>query len=222
MSVGNGIGVKLTDSVTADELFAPSYGSFLVELAPCVELPHASDVVRVDEVGETTEAYEFAACGEVIDLVGLQEAWEGHLESVFPYRAEGDAVETVSFTSAAPLVYNGTIARPRVIIPVFPGNNCEYDSARAFEQAGAVAETLIINNLTPDKVAESTEALVKAIENSQIIMIPAGSPAATSPTARPSSSRRSSALRPSPKRCATCCRTATASCWASATVSRRS
>ena len=174
MSVGNGIGVKLTDSVTADELFAPSYGSFLVELAPCVELPHASDVVRVDEVGETTEAYEFAACGEVIDLVGLQEAWEGHLESVFPYRAEGDAVETVSFTSAAPLVYNGTIARPRVIIPVFPGNNCEYDSARAFEQAGAVAETLIINNLTPDKVAESTEALVKAIENSQIIMIPGG------------------------------------------------
>ena len=139
-----------------------------------MELPHASDVVRVDEVGETTEAYEFAACGEVIDLVGLQEAWEGHLESVFPYRAEGDAVETVSFTSAAPLVYNGTIARPRVIIPVFPGNNCEYDSARAFEQAGAVAETLIINNLTPDKVAESTEALVKAIENSQIIMIPGG------------------------------------------------
>ena len=174
MSVGNGIGVTLADSVTADELFAPSYGSFLVELAPCVELPHASDVVRVDEVGETTEAYEFAACGEVIDLVGLQEAWEGHLESVFPYRAEGDAVETVSFDGVAPLVYNGTIARPRVIIPVFPGNNCEYDSARAFEQAGAVAETLIINNLTPDKVAESTEALVKAIENSQIIMIPGG------------------------------------------------
>ena len=57
---------------------------------------------------------------------------------------------------------------------MFPGNNCEYDSARAFEQAGAVAETLIINNLTPDKVAESTEALVKAIENSQIIMIPGG------------------------------------------------
>ena len=174
MSVGNGIGVTLADSVTADELFAPSYGSFLVELAPCVELPHASDAVRVDEVGETTEAYEFAACGEVIDLVGLQEAWEGHLESVFPYRAEGDAVETVSFDGVAPLVYNGTIARPRVIIPVFPGNNCEYDSARAFEQAGAVAETLIINNLTPDKVAESTEALVKAIENSQIIMIPGG------------------------------------------------
>ncbi|MFR1640953.1 MAG: hypothetical protein ACLSVD_18545, partial [Eggerthellaceae bacterium] len=118
MSVGNGIGVKLTDSVTADELFAPSYGSFLVELAPCVELPHASDVVRVDEVGETTEAYEFAACGEVIDLVGLQEAWEGHLESVFPYRAEGDAVETVSFTSAAPLVSTAP-SRARVIIPVF-------------------------------------------------------------------------------------------------------
>ncbi len=121
------------DSVTADELFAPSYGSFLVELAPswsCRMRPTSCAWT----MGDTTEAYEFAACGEVIDLVGLQEAWEGQLESVFPYRAEGDAVETVSFTSAAPLVYNGTIARPRVVIPVFPGNNCEYDTARAFER----------------------------------------------------------------------------------------
>ena len=83
-------------------------------------------------------------------------------------------VETVSYRDGLPLVYNGTIARPRVVIPVFPGNNCEYDSARAFEQAGAVVETFIVNNLTPAHVAESTEALVKAINNSQIIMIPGG------------------------------------------------
>ena len=83
-------------------------------------------------------------------------------------------VETVSYRDGLPLVYNGTIARPRVVIPVFPGNNCEYDSARAFEQAGAVVKTFIVNNLSPAHVAESTEALVKAINNSQIIMIPGG------------------------------------------------
>ncbi len=83
-------------------------------------------------------------------------------------------MEPVSFGSATPLTYNGTIARPRVVIPVFPGNNCEYDSARAFEQAGAVVDTFVINNLTPDKVAESTAELVRLIKNSQIIMLPGG------------------------------------------------
>ena len=174
MSVGNGIGLALDEAVTADELFAPAYGSFLVELADDAAVPAAGDAVRVNVLGETTEAYEFAACGETIPLANLQEAWESQLEPVFPYRAEGERVEPVSFSSAAPLTYNGTIARPRVVIPVFPGNNCEYDSARAFEQAGAVVDTFVINNLTPDKVAESTAELVRLINNSQIIMLPGG------------------------------------------------
>ena len=174
MSVGNGIGLALDEAVTADELFAPAYGSFLVELADDAAVPAAGDAVRVDVLGETTEAYEFAACGETISLANLQEAWESQLEPVFPYRAEGERVEPVSFGSATPLTYNGTIARPRVVIPVFPGNNCEYDSARAFEQAGAVVDTFVINNLTPDKVAESTAELVRLINNSQIIMLPGG------------------------------------------------
>ena len=174
MCVGNGIGLALDEAVTADELFAPAYGSFLVELADDAAVPAAGDAVRVNVLGETTEAYEFAACGETIPLANLQEAWESQLEPVFPYRAEGERVEPVSFGSATPLTYNGTIARPRVVIPVFPGNNCEYDSARAFEQAGAVVDTFVINNLTPDKVAESTAELVRLINNSQIIMLPGG------------------------------------------------
>ena len=220
MCVGNAIGVRLTDNVTPDDLFAPAYGTFLVELAACAELPEASDAVCVDELGETTDSYEFVACGETLNLADLQEAWERKLEPVFPYRSKDchpeqsessslchpersaetaspchperseaeskdpvrrqpspspvEPVEPISFTDALPLTYNGTIARPRVVIPVFPGNNCEYDSARAFEQAGAVVETFIVNNLTPAHVAESTEALVKAINNSQIIMIPGG------------------------------------------------
>ena len=174
MCVGNGIGLTLDEAVTADELFAPACGSFLVELADDAAVPAAGDAVRVDVLGETTEAYQFAACGETIPLADLQEAWESQLEPVFPYRAEGERVEPVSFGSATPLTYNGTIARPRVVIPVFPGNNCEYDSARAFEQAGAVVDTFVINNLTPDKVAESTAELVRLINNSQIIMLPGG------------------------------------------------
>ena len=174
MCVGNGIGLTLDEAVTADELFAPAYGSFLVELADDAAVPAAGKAVRVDVLGETTEAYQFAACGETIPLADLQEAWESQLEPVFPYRAEGERVEPVSFGSATPLTYNGTIARPRVVIPVFPGNNCEYDSARAFEQAGAVVDTFVINNLTPDKVAESTAELVRLINNSQIIMLPGG------------------------------------------------
>ena len=173
MCVGNGLGVKL-DDVDADALFAPAYGSFLVELADDAQLPAATDNLDVVVLGTTAEDYRFIAAGEELDMATLQEAWEGAIESVYPYRQEGEAVKQVTVDNRLPLTYNGTIARPRVIIPVFPGTNCEYDSARAFEQAGAVADTLVINNLTPSAVAESTKALVEAIKNSQIIMLPGG------------------------------------------------
>lgn len=174
MCVGNGIGIEFDPAFDTTRLFCPAYGTFVVELPACAALPVATDLVDIVELGETTDAYRLVAADETIDLAQLQEAWEGKLEPVFPYRAAGEEVETVSYRDTLPLVYNGTIARPRVIIPVFPGNNCEYDSARAFERAGAVAETFIVNNLSPEKVAESTEALVKAIRNSQIIMLPGG------------------------------------------------
>lgn len=174
MCLGNGIGVRLSESVTIGELLSPSYGSFLVEIPACAELPVEREGVSIDEVGETTDAYTFIAVGETIDLAELQEAWEHKMEPVFPYRGKGDVVEAVSHADALPLTYNGTLARPHVIIPVFPGTNCEYDTVRAFERVGAVAETLVINNLTPDHVAESIEALVSAIKKSQIVMLPGG------------------------------------------------
>ena len=219
MCVGNGIGFALDDEAPEHELFASAYGSFVVELADGARVPVHTEAMRIREAGATTKAYEFAACGETIDLAELQDAWEGALEAVYPYRdaavagedlqgaadaadgagaaseevagAAGIAsaessgvaaaagathtpVPNVDFRDALPLTYSGAPARPRVIIPVFPGTNCEYDTARAFERAGAVAETLVINNLTPQAVAESTDALVAAIKNSQIIMIPGG------------------------------------------------
>ena len=179
MCVGNSIGVAL-DDVDADALFTPAYGSFVVELADGAELPAETECLDVAVIGETTEAYAFAAAGETLDLAELQDAWEGALESVFPYRttdddaATNDEVEPIACDDKLPLVFGSTIAKPRVIIPVFPGTNCEYDTAHAFERAGAEATTLIVNNLTPDAVAESVKNLAAAIRESQIVMIPGG------------------------------------------------
>ena len=179
MTLGNGIGVRLDPSIAIDDLFTPAYGSFLVELDDYAELPKVTNLVEVGQIGVTCEDYVFEACGETLNLNDLQDAWEGGIESVFPYRSKDDAakapVETVSFEAAKKTVYTGApVAKPHVIIPVFPGNNCEYDSAAAFERAGADVTTLVINNLTPAAVAESTQALVDEIRRSQIVMIPGG------------------------------------------------
>ncbi|PJM76077.1 phosphoribosylformylglycinamidine synthase [Bifidobacterium simiarum] len=175
MTVGNRIGVALDPSIAVDDLFTPAYGSFVVELADDAKLPPVSNLVCMGRIGETTEAYEFSAAGETLDLATLQEAWEHGIEEVFPYRGKGEAVETVNYTAGRKVSHSSaTIAKPRVIIPVFPGNNCEYDTAAAFERAGAEASTLVINNLTPEAVAESTQALVDEIRRSQIVMIPGG------------------------------------------------
>lgn len=179
MTLGNRIGVTLNDGIAADDLFTPAYGSFIIELADNAKLPAASNLVEIGEIGTTTAAYELRAAGETIDLDDVQEAWESGIESVFPYRSQGaDAgatTETVTFETPKKTVYVGApVARPHVVIPVFPGNNCEYDSAAAFERAGADVSTLIVNNLTPEAVAESTQALADEIRHSQIVMIPGG------------------------------------------------
>ena len=175
MCVGNGIGVDLSGVADADALFAPAYGSFLVELADGADLPAAPEGVTVQELGTTTQAYQLAVAGQTLDLAPLQEAWEARMEPVFPYREAGEPVEQVSFHREAPAVCaHAHLARPRVVIPVFPGNNCEYDSAHAFERAGADVTTLGVNDLTPQNVAQSTQALVEQINKSQIIMIPGG------------------------------------------------
>ena len=183
MCVGNQIGLELADDVDVDSLFEPMYGSFVVELSEEADavLAQAADDVVIEPLGTTVEGYVLETASEQIDLSTLQEAWEGGIESVFPYRTPADeaaalpAVEPVSFSCDAPHVYAGEkIARPRVVIPVFPGTNCEYDTARAFERAGAVADVFVVNNLTPGAVAESSHELARRIRESQIVMIPGG------------------------------------------------
>ena len=178
MCVGNQIGIEVEPSFTTEALFCPAYGSFIVEVSDDAQLPELEQGVTVALLGTTTEAYELKACGEAIDLSELQEAWEGAIESVFPYRAEGPKVQKLDFSVAQKQVSRPKpaihVARPRVVIPVFPGTNCEYDTARAFRRAGAEPSVLVINNLTPEAVAESTHELARRIRESQIVMIPGG------------------------------------------------
>ena len=197
--LGNGIGVELEPEYAADKLFSPAYGSFIVELKPGASLDDV-DGITIAPLGVTTSEYMFSACGEKIDLAWLQEAWERPLEGVFPYRSHGagedsdgsvgavegsttsgnvGAVEAVTFDGGTMRhKYSGPTlthpARPHTVIPVFPGNNCEYDVSRAFERAGAEPTTLIINNLTASDIAESANALAAEIDRSQIVMIPGG------------------------------------------------
>ena len=121
-------------------------------------------------------------------MAQLQEDPETSLQLAYPIRQSGPAVEKLSTTIAAPAAPKVGVAKPKVVIPVFPGTNCEYDTARAFARAGADPEILVVRNLTPADVTASCEALVRAIGESQIVMLPgAASPAATSRTEAPSS-----------------------------------
>ena len=136
MTLGNRIGVTLNDSIAVDDLFTPAYGSFIVELADNAKLPAVSNLVEIGEIGTTTSEYAFKAAGETLDLNAVQEAWESGIESVFPYRSKGEdkgkTVETIDFHAPKKTVYTGSsVVKPHVVIPVFPGNNCEYDSAAA-------------------------------------------------------------------------------------------
>ena len=166
MGLGNQVGFRMIADMSADELFEPAYGSLVLEIAtgaPAGKL-----------LGVTTHEYQFTACGETLDMAALQEIWEAKLEPVYPYRKAGPTVPKISGAVKAPAAPKVGVARPRVIIPVFPGTNCEYDTARAFRAAGADPEVLVIRNLTPADVTASCEALVKAIDASQIVMLPGG------------------------------------------------
>ena len=166
MGLGNRIGFKMRADMTTHQMFEPMYGSIILEMV--------SDSPAGMLLGETTKEYTFESCGEKLDMAELQEIWESKLEPVYPYRKAGPAVEKINGSLTAPTAPKIGVAKPKVIIPVFPGTNCEYDTAKAFARAGADPEILVVRNLTPADVAESCKALVKAIDASQIVMLPGG------------------------------------------------
>ncbi len=169
MCFGNHIGFEFSKKLPAQILFAPYVGSFLIELEGA-----AKDGEEV--IGRTTEQYKVFSDAYTISLDSLQKVWEGKLESVFPCRIKTEfaTIESYAFKAERRVAPTIKTAKPRVLIPVFPGTNCEYDTARAFERAGAAPEILVIRNLSAKAIEDSVEAAVKLIENSQMIMLPGG------------------------------------------------
>ncbi len=132
-------------------------------------------------LGTTTADYAMTLRDDAVSLAELQEVWESALEGVFPYRTpaeeaeDAEEVPALDFTAGGGATYGGVaVAKPHVIIPVFPGTNCEYDTQAAFERAGADVTVQIIRNLTPDAIRESVDALADNIKRSQIVMLPGG------------------------------------------------
>ena len=169
MAFGNKIGFKFTDKVTPEELFRACYGSFVIELAEDAETDE-----RV--IGETTKEYMIVNADYTVDLNRLQKLWENKLEPVYPVHVNEpeDKPETYSYCAKERIAPAIKVAKPKVLIPVFPGTNCEYDTARAFERAGAEAQIFVVRNLSEQAIKESVDAMEQKIKQSQIVMLPGG------------------------------------------------
>ena len=168
MCFGNMLGFKFAD-VSMDELFGYNYGSFILELDDGEE---AEGIL----LGETTEAQTLVFGGESVCLQELLAVYEGKLEPIYPCNIPMEAKEIPVFNYEASSYPAPSIkvAKPKAIIPVFPGTNCEFDTAKALRDAGADPEIIVIKNLTADAITESVDYFAKAIQQSQIVFIPGG------------------------------------------------
>lgn len=180
MALGNGLGVKLADSVREETLFAPGWCNLLLEV-PAEALGKLS--CRTELFGEVTAMPVLSYRGTEISLAEAEKAWTGTLEEVFPTRVTegGEILDRPLYHAASVAVCGHKIGTPRVFIPVFPGTNCEYDSARAFEEVGAVASAPIFRNQNAEDIAASVEAYRNEIRNAQIVMFPGGFSAGDEP-----------------------------------------
>lgn len=194
---GNKLGFKFADNIEICEQFAvpenalcggyipsikidafeASYGSFVLELNEDVQ----ND--KFISLGKVTEEAKIEMTDVTLNVEELLEIWQKPLEKVFPTKVatKQEKIENVVSDKTPIITKKVSIAKPRVFIPVFPGTNCEYDVAKAFEDAGAVANTVVFKNVKPNDITESIEAYAKAIEDSQIIMIPGGFSAGDEP-----------------------------------------
>lgn len=180
MALGNGLGVKLADSVSEETLFAPGWCNLLLEV-PAEALEKLS--CRTELFGEVTATPVLSYRGTEISLAEAEKAWIGTLEEVFPTRVTegGEILDRPLYHAASVAVCGHKIGTPRVFIPVFPGTNCEYDSARAFEEVGAVTSAPIFRNQNAEDIAASVEAYRNEIRNAQIVMFPGGFSAGDEP-----------------------------------------
>ena len=167
MAMGNDIGFAFAEGVSLDDLFGYAYGAFLLEVT--------EDVPAGTLLG-TTAGDTVTFGSESLSLKELFAAYENKLEEIYPCNIQTEKKEIPVFTSKKAEVYHAkvTVAKPRVLIPVFPGTNCEYDSAKAVERAGAQAEIFVINNLSASGIADSVARFSEKMEQAQAVFIPGG------------------------------------------------
>ncbi len=172
MAIGNNIGFTYNPAVTLDTIFGYNYGAFVLELTGD-DIPAGAVVL-----GSTTDAAEIVCGGETLSLASLLAVYEGKLEGVYTCNIHHDqeSIEIPAYahkadTRVSPKV---GVAKPRVLIPVFPGTNCEFDSAKAFADAGIEPEIFVINNLSGASIAQSVDVFAKKVKSSQIIFVPGG------------------------------------------------
>ncbi len=168
MCIGNGFGCRFEESLPLETLFGYRYGAFVLEVLPEVE--EGTLLGYATEDGTFSRGAESVACGELFAL------YEKKLENVYPTQAPAENIPMETFSTPeadrrAPAVKT---ARPRVLIPVFPGTNCEYDSSRAMTDAGAEAQIMVLNNRTADGIARSVEHFAQALRDAQMVFIPGG------------------------------------------------
>ena len=180
MAFGNNIGVSISGRIPGADLFAPSFGDIIAEI-PSDKLDDitASYVL----IGETNDKATFEYGYDSIPMDEALKVWEKPLEKVFPTRSHNDKslLDTPVYDKGSIYVCKNKVAKPTVFIPVFPGTNCEYDSAKAFENAGANVITKVFKNLTPEDIRDSVNIFERAILQAQIIMFPGGFSAGDEP-----------------------------------------
>ncbi|MBU3172860.1 phosphoribosylformylglycinamidine synthase [Clostridium estertheticum] len=198
MSFGNNIGFAFADDIKVEDIFKENYGSIVMEIENDVLDVLTKESSNIQILGHTTKEPVIKVLGETISLEEALSNWEEPLESVFNTKVNNAKVSSMKEvaiskdniinknqidvknikTKSTPII---KIAKPRVIIPVFPGTNCEYDSMRAFEKAGAQVEIVVINNLSAKHIEESIKSIAQKIKNSQIVMLPGGFSAGDEP-----------------------------------------
>ena len=170
MCLGNSLGFHYDDSLTVQDIFGYTTAAFILELAEDMEIGKV--------LGYTDDSIYPTGCQDRIRLDELRRAYESRLEDVYPTYTQpaGEKPQAYSYSVAGPNRARPkvAVAKPTFLLPVFPGTNCEYDTARAIEAAGGRAEILVLNNLTPEGVSRSVERFAAALRSSQAVVIPGG------------------------------------------------
>lgn len=180
MAFGNKLGVKLCDQIAKEEFYRSCYGDIIAEVR---EADLAKIPVEYTVIGTVLEEADFVYGDMALDMEEALEAWTSKLEKVFPTHSdvEEKEIKTELFNAKSIYIAKNKVAKPKVFIPVFPGTNCEYDSQKAFEAAGAQVETVVFRNMSEANITDSVEAYIKAINSSNILMFPGGFSAGDEP-----------------------------------------